>query len=97
MALPPPSELAEQNTPGNTSAGSIQVHLEADAPRASWRIHGVIVAAVPWARHQTTHGYVRRAANIARLLQICLRSGRGHRLDREDAVATQRTVHLRRN
>lgn len=36
-------------------AGSIQVHLEADAPRVSCRIHGVIVAAVPWARHQSGH------------------------------------------
>ena len=36
-------------------AGSIQVHLEADAPRVSCRIHGVIMAAVPWAWHQSGH------------------------------------------
>jgi len=36
-------------------AGTIQVHLEADAPRVSCRVHGVTVAAVPWARHQTGH------------------------------------------
>ncbi|WP_104133078.1 ISL3 family transposase [Cryobacterium sp. M91] len=33
--------------------GSIRVHLEADAPRVSCRVHGVTVAAVPWARHQS--------------------------------------------
>ncbi len=36
-------------------SGSIQVHLEADAPRVSCRVHGVTVAAVPWARHQAGH------------------------------------------
>ncbi|WP_087132861.1 ISL3 family transposase [Microbacterium esteraromaticum] len=36
-------------------AGSIQVHLEADAPRVSCAVHGVTVAAVPWARHQSGH------------------------------------------
>ena len=36
-------------------AGVIQVFLEADAPRVSCREHGVIVAAVPWARHQVGH------------------------------------------
>ena len=36
-------------------AGTIQVYLEADAPRVSCRDHGVIVAAVPWARHQAGH------------------------------------------
>ena len=36
-------------------AGTIQVQLEADAPRVSCRVHGVTVAAVPWARHQAGH------------------------------------------
>jgi transposase len=36
-------------------AGSVQVVLEADAPRVTCPIHGVIVAAVPWARHQSGH------------------------------------------
>ncbi|MGA1827286.1 ISL3 family transposase [Microbacterium sp.] len=36
-------------------AGSVQVVLEADAPRVSCRDHGVTVAAVPWARHQAGH------------------------------------------
>ena len=36
-------------------AGSIQVVLEADAPRVTCSTHGVIVAAVPWARHQSGH------------------------------------------
>ncbi|TFB76681.1 transposase family protein, partial [Cryobacterium glaciale] len=37
------------------NVGSIQLHLEADAPRVSCRVHGVTVAAVPWARHQSGH------------------------------------------
>jgi transposase len=36
-------------------AGTIRVELEADAPRVSCRIHGVSVAAVPWARHGSGH------------------------------------------
>ena len=36
-------------------AGTIRVELEADAPRVSCRTHGVIVAAVPWARHGSSH------------------------------------------
>ncbi|WP_241980602.1 transposase, partial [Cryobacterium sandaracinum] len=36
-------------------AGTIQVYLEADSSRVSCREHGVIVAAVPWARHQAGH------------------------------------------
>ncbi len=36
-------------------AGAIRVELEAYAPRVSCRVHGVTVAAVPWARHQTGH------------------------------------------
>ncbi len=36
-------------------AGTIQVYLEADAPRVSCRTHGVTVAAVAWARHQAGH------------------------------------------
>ena len=35
--------------------GAIQVYLEADAPRIRCRVHGVTVAAVPWARHQAGH------------------------------------------
>jgi len=36
-------------------AGTIQVLVEADAPRVRCRDHGVTVAAVPWARHQAGH------------------------------------------
>ena len=36
-------------------AGTIRVELEADAPRVTCKVHGVIVAAVPWARHQAGH------------------------------------------
>jgi transposase len=35
--------------------GTIPVWLEADAPRVTCARHGVIVAAVPWARHGTGH------------------------------------------
>jgi transposase len=35
--------------------GSVQAWLEADAPRVACREHGVVVAAVPWARHGAGH------------------------------------------
>ena len=35
--------------------GSIQAVLEADAPRVACPEHGVLVAAVPWARHHAGH------------------------------------------
>ena len=35
--------------------GTLKVFLEADAPRVSCRDHGVVVAAVPWARHDAGH------------------------------------------
>lgn len=35
--------------------GTTQALLEADAPRVSCRRHGVVVAAVPWARHGAGH------------------------------------------
>lgn len=37
--------------------GTIQTWIEADAPRVSCRDHGVVVAAVPWARHDVGHTY----------------------------------------
>jgi transposase len=37
--------------------GTVKAVLEADAPRVSCRSHGVVVAAVPWARHGTGHTY----------------------------------------
>ena len=37
--------------------GIIRAVLEADAPRVRCRIHGVVVAAVPWARHGAGHTY----------------------------------------
>ena len=36
-------------------AGAVRVELEAGAPRVTCRVHGVTVAAVPWARHQAGH------------------------------------------
>ena len=35
--------------------GVIRAYLEADAPRVSCPRHGVVVAAVPWARHGASH------------------------------------------
>jgi len=35
--------------------GTIRAYLEADAPRVSCPAHGVITAAVPWARHGAAH------------------------------------------
>jgi len=37
--------------------GTVKAVLEADAPRVSCRRHGVVVAAVPWARHDAGHTY----------------------------------------
>jgi transposase len=37
--------------------GTVQVVLEADAPRVTCRVHGPTVAAVPWARHGAGHTY----------------------------------------
>lgn len=35
--------------------GTIQAFVEADSPRVRCRVHGVVVAAVPWARHDAGH------------------------------------------
>lgn len=35
--------------------GPVRVVIEADAPRVSCPVHGVVVAAVPWARHDAGH------------------------------------------
>jgi transposase len=35
--------------------GTVRAYLEADAPRVSCPVHGVVVAAVPWARHKAGH------------------------------------------
>jgi transposase len=37
--------------------GTIQAVLEADAPRVTCREHAVVVASVPWARHDAGHSY----------------------------------------
>jgi transposase len=36
-------------------AGTVKVFIEADAPRVTCRDHGVVVAAMPWARHGAGH------------------------------------------
>jgi len=35
--------------------GTVRAELEADAPRVVCRQHGVVVASVPWARHDAGH------------------------------------------
>jgi transposase len=47
--------------------GTIQAYLEADAPRVSCPAHGVVVASVPWARHDAghTHGFDEQVAWLA--------------------------------
>lgn len=35
--------------------GTVMTWLEADAPRVRYRTHGVVVAHVPWARHDAGH------------------------------------------
>ena len=37
--------------------GTVQVVLEADAPRVNCAVHGPTVLAVPWARHHAGHTY----------------------------------------
>lgn len=37
--------------------GTVRAVLEADAPRVRCREHGVVVASVPWARHDAGHTY----------------------------------------
>lgn len=39
------------------NAGTVQVFVEAEAPRVLCREHGVVVAAVPWAGHGAGHTY----------------------------------------
>lgn len=51
-------------------AGSVQVFVEADAPRVRCRKHGAVVAAVPWARHGAGHT-VSFDAQIAWLVTKC--------------------------
>jgi transposase len=33
----------------------LRVYLEADLPRVTCAVHGVVIAAVPWARHGAGH------------------------------------------
>ena len=37
--------------------GTVRAELEAGAPRVACRTHGVVVASVPWARHDAGHTY----------------------------------------
>jgi len=63
-------------------AGTTRVYLEADAPRVSCPEHGVVVAAVPWARHgsrfttacEDTAAWLAAHTALAVLLRITWRS-----------------------
>lgn len=47
--------------------GTIKAYLESDAPRVTCTTHGVVVASVPWARHDAghTHGFDDQVAWLA--------------------------------
>jgi len=53
--------------------GTVRAFVEADAPRVCCPVHGVVVAAVPWARHGTghTHGFDQ---TVAWLATVCSKS-----------------------
>jgi transposase len=53
--------------------GTIQVELEADAPRVNCAEHGPTVAAVPWARHSAGHTTV-FDEQVAWLATVCSKS-----------------------
>ena len=89
--------------------GTIQAFLEADAPRVACSQHGVVVAAVPWARHGAgfTHALEDTAAwlavhtsrvAVAELLRITWRTvGRiCSRVAAEQATKVDRLAGLRR-
>jgi len=59
-------ELCRRKSPGYDSGpgrrrwraldlGTVQAVFEAESPRVNCRIHGVVVASVPWARHDAGH------------------------------------------
>lgn len=53
--------------------GPVRAVIEADAPRVSCRAHGVVVAAVPWARHDVGHIRV-FDDTVAWLATVCAKS-----------------------
>ena len=55
--------------------GTVQVVLEADAPRVACAEHGPTVAAVPWARHAAGHTTV-FDEQVAWLATVCSKSAR---------------------
>ena len=50
--------------------GTVRAFVEADAPRVCCPEHGVVVAAVPWARHSTGHTY-RFEQTVTWLATVC--------------------------
>ncbi|WP_345141506.1 transposase, partial [Dactylosporangium darangshiense] len=53
--------------------GTIRAFVEADAPRVSCLVHGVVVAAVPWARHGAGHTLA-FDQTVAWLATVCSKS-----------------------
>jgi len=89
--------------------GSTRVFVEAAAPRVRCRVHGVVVAAVPWARHDSpfTTGFEDQAAwltahapatTVAELLRSSWRAVMGMvaRVVAEAAARADRLSGLRR-
>lgn len=89
--------------------GTVRAYLEAEAPRVSCPVHGVITAAVPWARHGAAHtrffddqvAWLAAACSKTTITQLMRISWRtvGHiiaRVAAEAAAATDRLAGLRR-
>jgi transposase len=53
--------------------GTVRAFVEADAPRVCCPVHGVVVAAVPWARHGAGHTYG-FDQTVAWLATVCSKS-----------------------
>jgi len=53
--------------------GTVQAFVQAEAPRVSCAAHGVVVAAVPWARHGAGHTYAFEQT-VAWLATVCAQS-----------------------
>ena len=89
--------------------GTVRAYLEADAPRVSCPAHGVITAAVPWARHGAAHtrffddqvAWLAAACSKTTITQLMRISWRTvgtiiARVAGEAAAATDRLAGLRR-
>src|ERR1022692_2354793 len=101
-----PAPAARQ---GALDLGTVRAELEAAAPRVACPEHGVVVAAVPWARHGAAHtpffddqvAWLAAACSKTTITQLMRISWRtvGHiiaRVSAEAEAATDRLAGLRR-